>query len=139
MRVAAARAVGAAPEIDAWRRLRAWAEPNGFLHDTDEHPVFGFNNPAPSPTPGQYGYEFWIRVEDGANPSRDIEIKDFDGGLYAVVSTRLTEMTNTWRDLWDWVKDSRYRWRRSHELERVQNPQTTEDELVVDLYLPIQH
>ena len=44
-----------------------------------------------------------------------------------------------WQKLLEWVKFSKYRWRRTHELEKVQNPQASEDDLVLDLYLPIEN
>ena len=31
MRVASVRAVSESPEVDAWSKLRSWAEPKGFL------------------------------------------------------------------------------------------------------------
>ncbi|MHA2314338.1 MAG: ArsR family transcriptional regulator, partial [Candidatus Hermodarchaeia archaeon] len=62
MRVASVRALSATPENDAWEKMRAWAEPQGLLDDIDNHPVFGFNNPNPTPGQKEYGYEFWIRM-----------------------------------------------------------------------------
>ena len=82
MRVAAVRAVGAAPESVAWQKMRAWAEPMGLLDDMEKHPVFGFNNPNPSPGQKEYGYEFiglWDTYEkDGVEIAR-MELND--GGL----------------------------------------------------------
>ncbi len=62
MRVASARVVSESPENDAWKILCAWAEPIGLLDDAENHPVFGFNNPQPSPGKKEYGYEFWIQI-----------------------------------------------------------------------------
>jgi Methyltransferase domain len=51
-----------------WTRHRAakgrtaQSMPRGLLKDPEQHPVFGFNNPNPSPDRKQYGYEFWMRV-----------------------------------------------------------------------------
>jgi DNA gyrase inhibitor GyrI len=49
MRVASVRVVSEHPEAEAWERLKAWAEPQGLLQNPQQHPVFGFNNPNPSP------------------------------------------------------------------------------------------
>lgn len=140
MWVASVLAFGEAPETDAWRRLREWAAPRGLLSDFDRHPIFGFNNPAPSPGGKEYGYELWIRV-DGPEPGASaVTFKEFEGGLFAVTACRLhgdPDIVATWRRLWDWAQAGPYRWRRSQELEKVLNPNAAEDELVLDLYLPI--
>lgn len=89
MTVATARAVSESPERDAWEKLRTWAELHGLFDDIEEHPVFGFNNPNPSPDRRDYGYEYWIRVDPDAAGSGEIEIKEFAGGRYAVTRCRL--------------------------------------------------
>jgi hypothetical protein len=81
MRVASVRATSETPEREAWEKLRAWAQPRGLLDHPDKHPVFGFNNPSPSPDRTEYGYEFWIRVDPGTQPEGEIEVKDSAGGL----------------------------------------------------------
>jgi len=62
MRVASVKVVSESPENDAWEKLRSWADARGYLGNVAEHPVFGFNNPNPSPDRKEYGYEFWLRV-----------------------------------------------------------------------------
>ena len=89
MRVAWVRAVGAAPEQDAWRRLSAWAGPAGLLADSSAHPVFGFNNPAAAVGVAEYGYELWIAVDAETQPPEPIGVKQFEGGVYAVTSCKL--------------------------------------------------
>jgi DNA gyrase inhibitor GyrI len=140
MRVACFRAVGETPERDAWAKLRAWADPQGLLDDPRTHPVFGFNSPNPKPGRKEYGYECWICIEPDTKPENDVEMLDFPGGLYAVTSRKLCgdpPLPVTWRKLWDWVRASSHKWRRTHELEHVRNPQAPEADLVLDLYLPI--
>jgi DNA gyrase inhibitor GyrI len=149
MRVASVKALGKTPERDAWEKIRAWAGPKGLLEDVEKHPVFGFNNPNPSPGQEEYGYEFWIRVDSDAEPEGEIEIKDFEGGLYAVATCRLKEdmeselskeigFLGTWKKLGEWVQASRYDMGRHQWLEKAQNPGAPEDELILDLYCPIQ-
>jgi hypothetical protein len=139
MRVASVLAFGETPEAEAWRRLRQWAIPKGLLSDCDRHPIFGFNNPSPSSDRKEYGYELWIRVDAPEAGEGTVAIKEFQGGLFAVTTCRLhgdLDIVTTWRMLWDWAQGGPYRWRR--ELERVTNPDATEDELVLELYLPIE-
>ncbi len=143
MRVAYTQVTSDNPERDAWEQLRVWAEPRGLLDDTTRHPVFGFNNPAPSPDREGYGYEFWIRVDDDVESEGEVEMKDFAGGLYAVARCKLYgdargSILEVWQRLFAWVKESTYRWRQTHELERPLDPRAPEQDLVLDLYLPIE-
>jgi DNA gyrase inhibitor GyrI len=141
MTVASVHAFGEAPELAAWEQLRSWAEPMGLLDYPDLHPVFGFNNPSPSPGGTEYGYEFWIPLQAGQKPPSHITIKEFPGGLYAVTRCRLLGEPNvqqTWGMLWEWVQSSEYRWRETHELEMVLNPGAPMEEMELDLYLPIE-
>jgi DNA gyrase inhibitor GyrI len=143
MRVAVARAHSETPERDAWETMRAWAEPRGLLRDVGEHPVFGFNNPNPSPGRKGYGYEFWVRVEPDLESEGDIEVKDFPGGLYAVTTCKLHgdpggSVPDMWMKLWEWVQSSKYKWRGTHELEKLRDPQASERDMVLDLCLPIE-
>lgn len=143
MRVASVWCYSEIPRQDAWAKLSAWAESRGMPVDLDRNPVFGFNNPSPSPLGGKYGYELWIRVDRGIEPDGEIVVKDFDGGLYAVTTCRLHPdpsgtLTEVWRGLWDWVEASEYELRSTHELEKARNPQPSDDKFLLDLYLPIE-
>lgn len=147
MWVASAHVVGERPEREAWARLRAWAEPLGLLDSPDIHPVFGFNNPNPAPDTPRYGYEFWIRVDPGAEPGIEpapgVEVKEVPGGLYAVTPCKLIDdprgtVAQVWMALWEWVQESDYSWRKTHELEKHLDPDAPLEEMVLSLYLPIQ-
>jgi len=131
------------PEQDAWAKLSAWADSRGLLVDLDRHPIFGFNNPNPSPRGGRHGYELWIRVDRDTESDGEVEVKNFGGGLYAVTTCRLQDdpsgtMPEVWHKLWEWVEESDYEWRPTHELEKARNPRAPEDEFLLDLYLPIE-
>jgi len=149
MRVASVRAISESPERDAWAKMRAWAEPRGLLDDIEKHPVFGFNNPNPSPDRKEYGYEFWLRVAPDVEPEGEIEVKDFAGGLYAVTTCKLQEelaseffqqegYLEPWKKLYAWVESSRYRHGRHQGLEKAHNPGASEEDLVLDLYCPVE-
>lgn len=149
MHVASVQATSTTPERDAWSKMRAWAEPKGLLEDTAKHPVFGFNNPNPSPGRPEYGYEFWIRVDSDTRPSEDVRIKEFSGGLYAVTTCRLKEeleseffrkegYLESWKNIVDWVKTSKYTMGKHPCLEKSHDPGASEDDLVLDLYCPIE-
>ena len=148
MRVASVRVISETPERDAWEKMRAWAEPRGLLEDVEEHPVFGFNNPDPSPDRKEYGYEFWIRVGPDIEPEGEIKVKDFAGGLYAVTTCKIKEelsseffqkhgFLESWKNLHDWVQSSKYGSGTHQPLEKSHDPMASEEELILDLYYPI--
>lgn len=137
MRVASVRIVSETPEVGAWEKLRAWAGAKGYLGDLRKHPVFGFNNPSPEPGQKEYGYEFWMKVDSDAKPEGDVNIKDFPGGLYAVVTHEGLPNPDIWMALWSWVQSSPYTWRKTNELERPHNPLAAINEMIFDLCLPI--
>ncbi len=149
MRVASVRAISETPEHDAWEKMRAWAEPRGLLEDLEKHPVFGFNNPNPSPGRKEYGYEFWIQVGPDVKLGGEVEIKNFEGGLYAVTTCNLKEeiesdffkkegYLESWKKIVDWVKASQYKVGSSQCLEKAHDLEASEDELILDLYCPIE-
>ncbi|MGD8565893.1 MAG: effector binding domain-containing protein [Candidatus Bathyarchaeota archaeon] len=149
MHVASAQVISTTPENQAWEKMRAWAEPKGLLEDLEKHPVFGFNNPNPSPDRKEYGYEFWIRVEPNMEPEGDIKIKKFEGGLYAVATCKLKEeieseffqkegYLESWKKLVDWVKSSKYKFSKQQCLEKAHDPNASVEELVLDLYCSIE-
>lgn len=140
MLVACFRALSETPEKEAWEKLRIWAEPQSFLDHPERHPVFGFNDPPPSPERREYGYEFWIVIDPETPLEEGNVIKHFPGGLYAVTTgVPLAAVTETWIALWRWAQspDSGQTWRRTHELEKIHNPKASEEEMMLDLYLPI--
>jgi DNA gyrase inhibitor GyrI len=141
MWVASVVAYGESPEAEAWQRMRAWAVSKGLWGDLNAHPIFGFNNPPPAPGKKQYGYELWLQM-DGPQPDEDpVTFKLFEGGLFAVTACKLTGepgIEKTWRMLWNWAQAGSYRWRRSQELERALNPDAAVNELILELYLPVE-
>jgi DNA gyrase inhibitor GyrI len=148
-RVASVRVISKTPEHDAWEKMRTWAEPKGLLESIEKHPVFGFNNPNPSPDQKEYGYEFWIRVGPDIEPEGDVEIKQFEGGLYAVTTCNLKEeieseffqksgYLESWKKIVDWVKASKYEFGKHQCLEKAHDPGAPEDELILDLYCSIE-
>jgi predicted transcriptional regulator YdeE len=114
----------------------------GLLDDGDKHPVFGFNNPS---LHGPQGVRLrvWIGVGPEIQAEGDIAIKDFSGGLYAVTTCKLIgdpegTIQEKWMKLWNWVQASHYKWRKTHELEKPHDLSAPEQDLVIDLYLPIE-
>ena len=143
MRVACAHVVGEDPEHDAWARLHDWANPKGLLDDLVKHPVFGFNNPNPTEEQKEYGYELWIRVDPDVESEGEITVKDVPGGLFAVTTCKLMNdpngnMPEVWMKLYEWVKASEYSWAKTQELEKPHDVSSSDEDLMLDLYLPIE-
>lgn len=113
MRIASAWAYGPGPEGIAWEKLKAWAEPRNLFDEARR--IFGFNNPNPSVGSPNYGYEFWIEVGPDAEPSSDIRIASFTGGLYATVpfahpdSDYGETLPPAWAQLDGWAAANGYR------------------------------
>ena len=74
------------PEEEAFSRFRAWAERTGLLPERRFVPLIGFNNPW-GPEGEKRGYELWCVLDDlGDIDVSDATIKEFDGGLFVVVT-----------------------------------------------------
>jgi len=143
MSVVAAQVISPHPEDDAWRKLAAWAVPAGLLEEIAAHPIFGFNNPPPEPDQPGYGYEFWIEVDSSTPKPPGLERKEFNGGRYAVTTCRLHDdphgsMPEVWQQLLEWSEEHGHHWRHTHELERLVNPGVPQEDIELELYLPIE-
>ena len=140
-RVASAHAYSAQPEYQAWETLVAWAQPKGLLDPAQGRRIFGFDNPSPSAGSPNYGYEFWLTVDDTVQPADPIEIKHFPGGYFAVTRVKGVEnIFNTWKALVTWCENSPHRMADNQCLEEQigsLNIKASDEELTLDLYLPI--
>jgi len=99
--------------------------------------VVGFSEEEP-----EYGYEFWIKVDDSYKSDDVVEVKSFPGGLYAVTTTPLMPLNPdnvipAWPKLVEWVESSKYQISKHQWLEKSLNPSSSIEEVVLDLYLPI--
>ena len=138
MRVTSFRVISESPEHDAASKLASWAQEKGYLKDLEKNPVFGFNNPNPTEGKKEYGYEFWMKVstdfkEEGVN------LKDIPEGRYAVTTCEsLSVIGEKWMQLLEWVKKSEYEVRCADCLEKTHDFSASDEELALDLYLPIE-
>jgi len=139
MRVASVLGFGPSPEAAAWQELAAWAEQRGLLAEPDRPRIFGFNNPSPTPASPNYGYEFWIEVGPEVQSDGDVQVQQFDGGLYAVTRCQgVDNITETWKQLVAWLAASPYRQAHHQWLEEhIRAADIAPEELTLDLYAPI--
>ncbi|MGY5864145.1 MAG: effector binding domain-containing protein [Candidatus Thorarchaeota archaeon] len=149
MTVASVQAISKSPEDDAWKKMVSFAEPKGLLKDLKKNPVFGFNSPNPSKGKEEYGYEFWIRISSDMKLEEGVEKKKFSGGLYAVTRCNLTKeatssflhehgQLESWANLSEWFKTSGYKKGKHQWLEKSINPNKPDEDLQLDLHLPIE-
>ncbi len=126
LQVASFYGFGTEPEFQAAAKMLAWAEPRGLYDGGTVHRVFGFNNPSPTAGSPNYGYEFWLELQDGEAGTAaadmrdgDVELKSFAGGMFAVARCRgVGAVPDTWRQLVTWLEDSRYTMSHSQCLEQ---------------------
>lgn len=149
MRFARANGFGKEPEGIAWEKLTTWAGKNGLLADVKAHRWFGFNNPEPTPGSPNYGYEQWMTVGADAIAGDEVDLLDFPGGLYAVTTTKLSQIGEMWQHLVTWAEASPHTVGRHQWLEECLNPEIlirpVSGELMpidpemqwLDLYLPL--
>jgi len=142
--VASYTAIGAMPESEAWCRLYTWAQDHGLFNELETSRFFGFNNPAPSGYQSWYGYEAWMTLGSGTGvsahirSSEGIEVKKFEGGVYAVTRSFLRSSRETWMSLIEWniLKGNTLGGHQGLE-EHLSRRGTAPEDFELDLYLPV--
>ena len=142
MRMASVYAFGTSPELEAWKKLTAWAKPKGLLDTIKRQYLFGFNNPNPSDECSKYGYELWLRVSSTIEPEGDIRIIDFCGGPYAVTRCEAkgnlqARVPNAWLNLVEWCHNNKRKLGYHQALENFITSADNPDSMILDLYCPV--
>ncbi len=105
LRVASVAVKSESPEGEAIDALLNWARPQGLLDGTFR--FFGYDNCQPYPN---HTYTTWLSVGQDVQPSGAITIKDFAGGLYAVMEVQGVEQISPgWKQLAQWCAAHGYR------------------------------
>lgn len=142
MHVATAYGFGENPEETAWQALVAWAATKCLLDDLEAHPIFGLNNPYPRPGSTKYGYEFWVKVDSETEPEGCIRIEEFFGGFYAVAQCEVKghpeNIPGAWQKLVAWCKENHHQLGHHPALERFLSSPGDIENLVMELYCPIE-
>jgi DNA gyrase inhibitor GyrI len=111
LHVACYRAVSQSPEDDVSRFMQNWIKEHKLQPPAR---TFGFDvEVAPEQQQGGLrGYELWTSVPAGTRPAGGVTIRDFAGGLYAVMTIRdpftkpFDYIPSGWQVLWKWVQGS---------------------------------
>lgn len=143
MRVASFYAYSEEPELEAYQKLQDWAKQHVSLQTGSQPRIFGFDIPATTHASPKHGYEFWLTVGPEVQAEGDMEIKEFGGGLYAVLLCEVkgdpwASIPGTWKKLVEWRENSRYQGG-SHQCleEQLAVKDHAKGEFNLDLYLPI--
>lgn len=143
VRVASFYAFSSSPETEAWTKAVNWAKSHGCWQEAPNVRIFGFNNPDPSPGSPNYGYEYWVTIGDDLQSDSDTKIKDYLGGMYAVLRCDVTAnpweiIPTSWGKLVKWLESSHYKHGTHQWLEELLSRSDINDKgFVLDLYLPI--
>jgi len=105
MTIASYRAESATPENDCSKVFNKFVLENN-LNKRDGYRFFGFNNPSPSEGNPVYGYEMWVTIPPNFSVPKPLIKKQFDGGLYASISTQMNEIGERWQLLNEWCKNN---------------------------------
>src|SRR5690554_3925283 len=100
------RAESQTPENDCWKVCNKLISKNS-LHEKYGFRHFGFNNPDPQKGNPVYGYEMWFVVPENFEVPEPFHRKEFEGGLFASIPARLSNIGERWHELWDWVMNNK--------------------------------
>lgn len=141
LRVASALGFGESPEMLAWEKIFRFLREKGLWEQMERLAYYGFNNPDPTPASPNYGYEQWVVVPEEISGTEEVEIKHFQGGLYAVTGCEgIPNIFQRWKALFAWREDSPYQAGTHQWLEKWINPSTgglSGEDMVMELYIPI--
>jgi DNA-binding transcriptional MerR regulator len=108
MTVASFRAVSETPEKDCLDVMNKYILDN-LLHKKSGFRHFGFNNPNPSEKNPVYGYEIWVAIPMDLQVPKPLVKKQFVGGLYASITTKMSEIGERWQQLHNWcINNDKY-------------------------------
>ena len=105
MTIASYRAESTTPEEDCAKVFNKFVLENN-LHKRSGYRNFGFNNPSPSEGKSVYGYEMWVTIPESFDVPKPLVKKQFNGGLYASISTQMNEIGERWQLLYNWCKNN---------------------------------
>lgn len=105
MTVASYRAESETPEKDCGDVMNKFILDNS-LHKKSGFRHFGFNNSSPSENNTVYGYEVWAAIPADFDVPKPLVKKQFEGGLFASISTKMGEIYERWQQLSKWVVNS---------------------------------
>ena len=116
MRVACYRAASLTPEEDGVKYIQDWWRQQSSAA-TGRHFGFDVDVTPEQQKEGLRGYEYWLCVPQGVQPSAGVTLRDFAGGLYAVQTLfdpfvdPFARIPAGWNALHEWVIGSSHKCR----------------------------
>ena len=108
MRAAYTHALSDTPEEDAMKKMLDWIKTKGLMEKASGFRFFG-RNTYPTDKPEPHGYEIYLTVNRDIEPEGDVETKEIEGGLYAVLRFKnLYKIGEAWVKLWKWIEESEH-------------------------------
>lgn len=141
--VAFVRHIGPYPECGkAWEKLCMFAGPKGLLQPGVEFVGLCYDDPEITP-PEKIRYDACIIVEGDVQPEGEVGAQTIEAGLYAMATHHgsYTKLCETYASLCgQWAPANGYEIRSIPSMEIYMNSpeDTPEDELVTDVYVPIE-
>lgn len=103
--VASYQCVGENPEEEVGDTMSDFIQKSGLYEKKPDARLFGMNNPSPGVLEnGLHGYEDWVTIPEDMEVPEPLSKKQFDGGLYAVMTIRFPEFYR-WEELKNWVEN----------------------------------
>lgn len=99
------RAESETPEDDCSKVTNKFILENN-IHKKTGFRHFGFNNPDPKEGNPVYGYEMQFVIPDDLKIPSPLYKKEYLGGLFAALPTKMTIIGERWKKLYDWVVNS---------------------------------
>ena len=129
---------GKQPEEEAMNKLIKWCEKRKITIDDHKNVIFGFNNPNPVPESIEYGYEFWLKVNETERPEEDVRLIEYHGGNYAITECiGAQNMFQTWQGLYKWCLDNKYKIGHHRALERIVENMMDINKIKIELCCPV--
>lgn len=143
IRVAYARHVGPYHECGkAWEKICLWAGPKGYFQPGAQFIGLCYDDPDVTP-PEKIRYDACITVDEACRPDGQIGVQTIEGGLYAMATHHgsYSRLNDTYAALCGrWIPQEGYEIRSLPSFEIYLNDpnSTPEDELLTDVYVPIE-
>ncbi len=103
--VASSQFIGENPEDNAGEQLNSFIENSKLFEIKKDSRVYGFNNPSPKKDQQFYGYEFWVTIPDDMQVNAPLEVKKFEGGLYAAHCIKMGDF-HEWKSFCECIKNN---------------------------------
>lgn len=131
---------GKEPEQQALQEMNAWCQEQNIDLQNNQNLIYGFNNPNPNATSDEYGYEFWLLVDETKKPQNNVRIIEFNGGYYAVTEcVGVQNLLQSWQSLYAWCIENKHKLGYHQALERIVGNITDINHIKIELCCPVEN